>query len=99
VYHHTPFLTIDRTTPWCVLEYAAPDRSRAVIGLFRTSDAAEETFTCYPRGLDAGAHYRVTLDNTGETAAVSGWELSQRGIRVRLGIVQTSELVVLERVH
>ncbi|MCE5257731.1 MAG: alpha-galactosidase [Chloroflexi bacterium] len=99
VYHHTPFLPIDRTTDWCVLEYAAPDKSHAVIGLFRTSDAADEVFTCCPRGLDAGATYRLTLDNASQSCLVSGWELAQRGVRVRLGVVQSSELLILERVE
>ncbi|MHB1355723.1 MAG: glycoside hydrolase family 36 protein, partial [Anaerolineae bacterium] len=65
VYHHTPFLRIDRTTPWCVLEYASLDRARAVIGLFRTSDDAAEVFECRPRGIDPAMTYKVTFDNSG----------------------------------
>ena len=97
VYHHTPFLRIDRTTPWCVLEYASLDRARAVIGLFRTSDDAEEVFACRPRGIDPAMTYKVTFDNSGLVCHVSGWELMQRGIQVRLELVQTSELLLLEK--
>ncbi|MHB9034017.1 MAG: alpha-galactosidase [Anaerolineae bacterium] len=98
VYHHTPFLRLDLTTPWCVLEYAAPDKAYAVVGLFRTSDAAEEEFVCRPRGLDLGASYRLTYDNSGASCVASGWELAQNGVRVRLGVAQTSELLIIKQI-
>jgi hypothetical protein len=38
----------------------------------------------------------VTLDNSGATASVSGFELLQRGISVYLPTALTSELILIE---
>ena len=54
--------------------------------------------TVYPRGIDASADYRVTLDNSGATTTVSGYSLRNEGIRVRLDGALQSELILLERV-
>lgn len=82
-----------------MLEYAALDRSSAVIGLFRTSDDAAEVFECHPRGIDPAMTYKLTFDSSDLVCRVSGWELMQRGVSVRLEMVQSSELLLLERVE
>jgi alpha-galactosidase len=98
MYHHTPFLPLTETTPWCVLEYAKPDRSAAAAVVFRTSCAAAgpdpDEFRFRPRGIDPARHYRVTLDNGGLTFGVSGRDLMLQGLPVRLEQPLASELLL-----
>ena len=98
VFHHTPLLPICRDAPWCVLEYASGDGSRAVVGLFRTSQTLPDTFHLVPRGLDVSLTFDVTLDNSGKTARVPGWELAKDGMRVRLERTMSSQLVMFQAV-
>ena len=85
IFHHTP-----------VLERASYDRTRAVIGAFRLSGGAPDEVIVQPRGLSSALSYRVTLDNSGDQFEVSGRELTQCGLRIRLTHALTSELVLLE---
>lgn len=98
VYHHTPEINGAEPTGVCVLERAAEDRSRAVIGVFYLSRAGEGETTVFPRGIDGGARYRVTFDNSGEIAETDGFALTQQGLRVRVGGSLQSELVLLEKI-
>ena len=98
VFHHTPWLPIKVQTPWCVLEYAAPDKSRAVVGVFRLLGDGDGTYRVHPRGLDRSRRYRVTLDNTGEVVELSGHKLVERGVRVQLRKTLSSELLLLEAI-
>ncbi len=103
VYHHTPEINGTRPQGTGVIERAAEDCSRSVIGVFRLADAAGcDDAVVYPRGIDAGCSYRVFKDNDflcGKTAQsiVSGYELVNNGIRVRLEDSLTSELILLEK--
>lgn len=100
VYHHTPCLPHAQAAPWCVLEYAMPDRSMAVAGIFRTSSIAEgadpDVYTFKPRGLDPERQYRVILDNQGLEYQASGKELINAGLQVRLEAALTSELILFK---
>jgi alpha-galactosidase len=96
VYHHTPDIGVFRPAEWCVLEYAAQDRSRAYAGIFRLSQTGADEYVFRPRGIDAGCDYRVTLDNTQQTYRVSGHELLNEGVRVLLDAPLTSELLLFE---
>jgi alpha-galactosidase len=98
VYHHTPFLKHTELTAWCVLEYASADGNRAVAGLFRTGDVGDSTYRLLPRGLDPSRSYHVTFDSPGQHVQVSGVELMQHGLRVRLEVPQSSELVLFEAI-
>jgi alpha-galactosidase len=98
VFHHTGPLPLFELTPWCVLEYAAADRSRAVIGLFRTADVGDDLYVVRPRGLDRGRAYRIVFDNTGEVVQGWGSTLIQEGIGVRLPGNLTSELLLIEAI-
>jgi hypothetical protein len=80
------------------LEYAAVDRSRAVIGLFRTADGGDDVYVVRPRGLDRSRDYRVTFDNSGETIQCAGSTLAREGVRVCLPTNLTSELLLLEEI-
>ena len=95
VYHHTPLVPMMEPSPWIVLEYATPDRSRAVAGLFRTAQDGDPVFRFIPRGLDLGRDYRVTFHNEHQTVAISGSQLLQ-GIPIRLDEALTSQLLVFE---
>lgn len=96
VFHHTPWLPIKTQTPWCVLEYAAPDKARALVCVFRLLGEAKETYRVKPRGLDRTKRYRVTFDNAGETVEMSGRKLVERGLRVALRKTLSSEMLLFE---
>ena len=83
-------------SPWVVLEYASPDKSRAVTTLFRTSGFGDPIYHFVPRGLDASGHYKVTLQSRGEATEISGIQLMQEGIPVRLETAGTSEMLIFE---
>jgi hypothetical protein len=98
VYHHTPEMPSDAVGDWLVLEYASRDQARAYAGLFRLSLEGQPDYLFRPRGLRAAARYRVKFDNSGESIAKTGYELSQDGIRVRLENGIRSELLLFEEV-
>ena len=98
VYHHTPGIGVLHPAPWCVLEYAAPDHTRGYCGVFAlsqddTSGHATEYTLCL-RGIDRSRTYDVTLDNSGESFRISGRELANVGLTIRLDGSMLSELVL-----
>jgi alpha-galactosidase len=95
VYHHTPLVPMLEPSPWIVLEYASPERTRAVVGLFRTSQDGDPVFRFIPRGLDLGRTYRVTFYNEGQKVEIPGSQLLD-GIPIRLDEALTSEMLVFE---
>jgi alpha-galactosidase len=98
VFHHTPWLPVKVQTPWCVLEYAAPDKSRAVVGVFRLLGGDDDAYLVRPRGLDRSRRYRVTFNNAGERVELSGRKLVERGVRVALRKTLSSELLLFEAI-
>lgn len=98
VYHHTPLTPYLTQSPWIVLEYASQDRKQDVATLFRTSNFEDPVYRFVPRGLDAGGAYRVTFENRNETIEMTGIQLLQDGIPVRLETAGTSEMLLFERV-
>ncbi len=96
VYHHTPILPFSEAQPWCVLEYATPDGSQEVAGIFRLTAPALDRYCYRPRGLHPGSRYRVMCDNTGDILELSGLELQRDGIDIRLESPLTSELLLIE---
>jgi hypothetical protein len=97
VYHHTPDIGLYAPAPWCVLEYALPDRSRGYAGVFRLL-SGDEDYRLRLRGVAASAEYEVTLDNQRQTFRMSGRDLAMQGLPVRLDAAMTSELVMYARV-
>ena len=95
VFHHTPDIGLYTPAPWCVLEYAAADRSRGYVGLFQFSPQAGD-YRLRLSGVDGAAHYRVTLDNQQEFVRLSGHELRHQGLLIPAGAAMTSELVLYE---
>ncbi|MEO7909656.1 MAG: alpha-galactosidase [Roseiflexaceae bacterium] len=96
VFHHTPVLQSKPAHGHCVLEYAAPDATRALGAIFRLGGAGPADYVFRPRGLSRGKQYQVTFDSSGETCIVSGLELQRAGLSVRLESPLTSELVLFE---
>ena len=92
-YHHTPELS-KACDGFGVIELAAKDSSRGMIGIFRLAEPEREETTVFPRGVDLSKNYLVTFDNSGAKVRLSGFELSQNGLRIRLGSALTSELVL-----
>jgi len=100
VFHHTPMLPIMSDSPWCVLEYAKPDKTTSVAVVMRTSSKStgnnpdEYLFT--PRGIDPNKNYHVTLDSRKVSWDVQGNMLINEGIPIRLEVPLTSELIIIQ---
>ena len=98
VYHHTPSIGVHRPAEWCVLEYAAPDRSRGYAGVFALEDrlleAGSKEYSLRLRGVDRTREYEVTLDNCREKLRISGQELATAGLTLRLEGAMVSELIL-----
>jgi alpha-galactosidase len=95
VYHHTPDIGLYAPAEWCILEYAARDRSRGYAGVFRLTSGPAE-FVLRPRGVNLDSDYKVTLDNTRQTLPVPGAQLAGAGLVIRLDAANTSELVMYQ---
>jgi len=96
IFHHTP--TPESAPGWGVLELAARDGSRVMIGLFRLDGAGTPEYVLRPRGVDRARRYRVVSDNSGQAAVVDGFALASQGVHVRLEGALTSELFLYEAV-
>jgi alpha-galactosidase len=96
VYHHTPDIGLLNPADWCVLEYAAQDRSRSYAGVFKLNTTGPNEYVFRPKGIDPSRDYNVTLDNSKSKVRVSGWELANTGVRVRLDGALTSELLLFK---
>ena len=96
VYHHTPDIGLFKPAEWCVLEYAAPDRSRGYVGVFKFTNGASE-YRLRLKGVDVGAEYEVTLDNASQVFRMSGRDLALTGLPIELDLALTSEFVMYER--
>ena len=97
LFHHTPELE-DSLRGFGILEMADRDASQGMLGVFRLAEPEQSETLVTLRGVDISADYEVTFDNTRRTCRMSGVQLSQQGIRVRLDGALTSELVLYRRV-
>ncbi|GBF75710.1 alpha-galactosidase [Paenibacillus sp. 598K] len=98
IYHHTPQLDGFEPNGWGVLELASRERDRGIAGLFLLSNAKEHRYHLRLRGLDRSRMYKVTWDNSAQSAELSGFVLMEQGITVRLEGALTSELLVFEAI-
>jgi hypothetical protein len=96
VFHHTPDIGLNAPAPWCVLEYAARDRSRGYAGVFKLTHD-REPYRLRLRGVDYAAEYEVTLDNSAQTFRATGRDLAETGLRIELDAALTSELAMYRR--
>jgi alpha-galactosidase len=99
VYHHTPVIKLDDQpeNSFCILEYATPNSTLAVAGIFKLN-RAKSCYHFYPRGLAVDQRYRVTFDNTGQSVDMNGFQLQQDGIRINLEGALTSELLIFKAI-
>lgn len=67
-----------------------------MVGLFRLQGPAEREVLLRLRGLGEGRTVRVRFDQSGDTAALSGYALMHEGITIALGYALTSELLIIE---
>jgi alpha-galactosidase len=96
VYHHTPVLPRTELGDWAVLEYATPDHRRGYAGIFRLGNAKSDDYLFRPRGLDVAKIYKVTFDNAQNSVVLSGLELQERGLSLRISQPLHSELLLFE---
>ena len=97
VYHHTAVLPMMEPSPWVVLEYAAPDKTKEVVGFFRTSQTGNPVYRFEPRGVDFSKNYSVHFQNSGTDVEMSGVQLLQNGVPVRLDDNLTAELLIIDQ--
>ena len=90
IYHHTP-----EPKESCVIEITASDQAKGAIGVFAMTEGAQR-ITVYPKGLDLGSTYRVTMDNSGAVFEKNGYDLMSQGLVVNLPASMASELILYE---
>ena len=94
VYHHTPDLGGNDPQGTGILELTSSDGGSAILGVFRLSDPDEAQTTVLFRGLDISKRYRLTMDNSGASAVISGYKLMNKGVTVNLPGALSSELLI-----
>ncbi len=82
---------------WDGMQYYDPANGHGVLFAFRGS-TAEGSHTFALKGLDPAARYRLTFeDGSAAQRTVTGKGLMDRGLEVRLGEPESSEIVLLEQ--
>ncbi len=98
IYHHTPEAYERQTKGTVVLERSAKDKSAGVIGVFRLCGDNDDVTVVYPRGVEMGATYDVTFDNSGAVVRLTGYTMANDGLRIRIGQNLSSELIIYKKV-
>lgn len=96
IYHHTPEPVKD-TENGCVLEIASPDCKKGAIGVF-SFPCGKTEFDITPKGINAGETYKVILDNSNAEFTVSGYELMNNGLKIKIPSMLASELILFEAI-
>ena len=94
IYHHTPDTVKTHKNGFSCLEITSADKSKGAITAFTLVNPGTDVFTVYPKGIDTGKTYIVTLDNNNETFDVSGRQLRSHGISIRIPAALSSELIL-----
>jgi alpha-galactosidase len=82
---------------WDGMQYFDPATRRGALFAFRGS-TAEDSHTFQLKGLDPASRYRVTFeDGSAEPTTVTGKDLMDHGLEVRLGEPDSSEIVLIDR--
>jgi alpha-galactosidase len=97
VYHHTPFQPVQTAAPMTILEYSSPAKSMGMIAVFTHSKPCEN-LNIKPRGLSREKKYKVSFDNSGESAVSTGLELMSEGFYISVGLCMSSELIMIKEV-
>lgn len=106
IYHHTPEMTriaegtggsSEQPNGTGILERTSGDGRHGILGVFKLANSwGRDTVTVFPRGIDAALTYRLRFDNSGAEIRVTGYEMQNAGVRVRIDGAITSELLVYE---
>lgn len=94
IYHHTPDTKENINNGYSCLEISAENKEKGAVACFTLSTPSTETFTVFPKGIDTGKTYIVTLDNSGDEFEVSGRQLVSHGIKIRIPTALSSELIL-----
>ena len=81
---------------WDGLEYYSPQAGQGVVFVFRP-DSPDADQVVFLKGLEPGAAYRVSFEDSAETLVRQGRSLMDEGLRVNLAARYTSALVYLNR--
>lgn len=95
IFHHTPEAA-HHASVGCILEISSPDRKKGAIGIFSLTCSGRTDFDVIPKGINAGMNYKVTLDNSGASFIISGYELMTNGLKIIIPSSLSSELVLYE---
>ena len=68
------------------------------VGIFSFPCTDKTEYTVIPKGINVGPEYKVTLDNSGATFTVSGYELMTNGIKIKIPSALSSELILFEAI-
>lgn len=98
IYHHTPSSESYKRGQAEIIELTSADKTKAVIGAFTSTLPSDEAIVVYPRGLDASLDYEITYDNTGAKAVITGFELINGGLRLRIAQALSSELIIVKAI-
>ena len=98
IYHHTPDLGGLDPHGNGILELTNADGTEGIMGIFSLSDPESETVTVRFKGLDISRKYKLTMDNHGGSAVVSGYKLMNSGVTVNLPCAFVSELLIVKAV-
>ena len=60
------------------------------------SASVNDKLNIVPKGINAGVEYKITLDNSGATFVLNGYEIISKGIDVYIPSSLSSELVLYE---
>ena len=96
MYHHTPCQDYRNNGDWVAMEICNPDHTKNVIGLFRLQDSSGNEFVITPKGLDIDRTYEILFDNIGRRISMTGWQISQKGIKIKIPGVLMSELLIIK---
>lgn len=94
VYHHTPDTAENIRNGYSCIEIASADKSKGAVAAFTLANAKTDTFTVFPKGIDAGKTYIVTLDNSGEEFEANGRQIMTHGIKIHIPCSLSSELIL-----
>ena len=94
IYHHTPDTVGTHKNGFSCLEITSADKSKGAITAFTLVNPGTDVFTVYPKGIDTGKTYIITLDNNNETYEISGRQLRSHGISIRIPTALSSELIL-----
>lgn len=94
-YPLTPWSRDDRV--WIAWQFDRPESSAGMIQAFRRPGSFYEAARLKLHGLDTAATYHVTRLDTGESKAMSGGELAERGLAISLPEAPAAAVFTYER--